>query len=112
MGLMNKNDHQIAKDSAHKAFTPPLLEPTMIKEKQDTIMEHINPPKRTIASPLLMAINHKPTTQDKAAFGTQVLDLQERQLYVQMNHDTQNPLWVPIEPERKGMLTRIKGWFK
>lgn len=59
----------------------------------------------------MIAFNHPPTIANKFVHGTHALDLNERRLYVQMSHDQEHPLWVPLESEKKGILKSITGWF-
>lgn len=119
-----KQDAVVAQDSIHKDFVPPLHEPQMIKEKKQEhkfwpdpqkAHEHLITPgrdlKEDLKHPFLMAIPHTPTHLDKHVYGTQVLALNERQLYVQVNHDRENPVWISINPEKKGLLTRIKAFL-
>ncbi len=77
--------------------------------------EHLPPkPEPAVTEPIVVR-DVAPTKFNHAKFGTQVLDLPRRQLYVQMSRDEANPQCVCLNPvtapEKKGILSRIKGWF-
>lgn len=51
-----------------------------------------------------------PTSTDKLPYGSHGIDFGNKTIYVQMNHDQENPQWV-LQEQKHGILKRILGWL-